>query len=112
MSVVVKNRNIGVSAQKMRQVCDLIRNKKASDALRTLRFCDKKEISIVLTKLINSGLTIANDLKKYDLENLTINRILQMKDLHLRGFNQERREEHLELVKKQAMLQLNWLKNN
>ena len=31
-----------------------------------------KEISIILTKLINSGLSIASDSEKYDIDNLII----------------------------------------
>lgn len=75
MSVVVKNRKIGISPYKVRKVCDLIRNKKAQDALKTLRFMDKKEIAIMLTKLINSGLSIAQSTEKYDLNNLIISKI-------------------------------------
>ncbi len=75
MSIVVKNNNVGVSARKVRLVCDLIRNKKAEEALKILRFVDKKEIAIILTKLINSGLAIATDSSKYDLDNLKIKEI-------------------------------------
>ena len=42
MNVVVKNKGFGASARKVRQVCDLVRNKKASEAARILRFCEKK----------------------------------------------------------------------
>lgn len=73
--MVVKNRKIGISPYKVRKVCDLIRNKKAQDALKTLRFMDKKEIAIMLTKLINSGLSIAQSTEKYDLNNLIISKI-------------------------------------
>ncbi len=72
----VKNNNVNKSAQKVRQVCNLIRNKKVEDALRILRFNDKKEISIMLTKLVNSGLQIASDSEKYDLDNLVIGEIM------------------------------------
>ena len=75
MAIKVKNSNIGVAPRKVRAVCDLIRNKKASDAIKILRFCEKKEIAIVLTKLINSGLAIANEANKYDLENLVVGTI-------------------------------------
>ena len=75
MSIVVKNNNVGVSPRKVRLVCDQIRNKKVEEALRVLRFHDKKEIAIVLTKLINSGLAIASDSGKYDLDNLVIGSI-------------------------------------
>ena len=75
MSIVVKNNSVGVSPSKVRLVCDQIRNKKVEEALKVLRFHDKKEIAIVLTKLINSGLAIASDSGKYDLDNLVINSI-------------------------------------
>ena len=70
--IVVKNNNVNKSARKVRQVCDLVRRKKVEEALKILRFSDKKEIAIMLTKLINSGLTIAGDSEKYDLDNLFI----------------------------------------
>lgn len=75
MAVLVKNSNVGIAPRKVRQVCDLIRKKKASEALRILRFCEKKEIAIVITKLINSGLAIASDANKYDIDNLIVGSI-------------------------------------
>ena len=75
MAIKVKNSRVGVSAQKVRQVCDLVRNKKASEALKILRFCEKREIALVLTKLINSGLAIASDSDRYDIDNLVIGTI-------------------------------------
>ena len=47
-------------AQKVRQVCDLVRDKKVL-RLKVLRFCQKREIAIVLTKLLNSGLAVARN---------------------------------------------------
>ena len=76
MSVVVKNKGFGASARKVRLVCDMIRNKKASDAAKLLRFCEKKEISLMLSKLLNSGLTIASDTGKLDLDNLYVSKII------------------------------------
>lgn len=73
--IVVKNNSVNKSARKVRQVCDLIRNKKVEDALKILRFNEKKEIAIMLTKLVNSGLQIATDSNKYDLDNLVIGEI-------------------------------------
>jgi len=73
--IVVKNNNVNKSAQKVRKVCGLIRNKKVEEALRILRFNEKKEIAIILTKLVNSGLQIASDSEKYDLDNLVIGEI-------------------------------------
>lgn len=75
MAIVVKNKNFGVAPRKVRQVCDLVRNKKASEALRILRFCEKKEIALALTKLINSGLAIADQTEKYDIDNLVVSKI-------------------------------------
>ena len=75
MSIIVKSNKIGIGPQKVRQVCDLVRDKKVSEALKVLRFCQKREIAIVLTKLLNSGLAIAQGTQKYDLENLVIGTI-------------------------------------
>ncbi|EPZ52162.1 50S ribosomal protein L22 [Halobacteriovorax sp. GFR7] len=75
MAITVRNSRVGIAPRKVRQVCDLIRKKKASEALRILRFQEKKEIALVLTKLINSGLAIAADSEKYDLDNLVIGTI-------------------------------------
>ena len=74
--IVVKNNNVNKSARKVRQVCDLIRNKKVEEAMKILRFNHKKEIAIMLTKLLNSGLQIASDSEKYDLDNLVIGEIM------------------------------------
>jgi large subunit ribosomal protein L22 len=73
--IVVKNNSVSKSAQKVRQLANLIRNKKVEDAIKILRFNDKKEIAIILTKLLNSGLQIASDSEKYDLDNLIIGEI-------------------------------------
>ena len=37
MAIVVKNSRVGIAPRKVRQVCDLIRNKKASEALKILK---------------------------------------------------------------------------
>merc|ERR1711916_212557 len=75
MAVTVKAKRLGISPQKVRLVCNLIRNKKASEALKILRFCEKRETAIALTKLLNSGLTIASDSGKYDLDNLVVSKV-------------------------------------
>ena len=75
MTIKVKASRVGISPSKVRLVVDLVRNKKASEALKILRFCEKKEISLMLTKLINSGLAIASEGDKYDLDNLVVHRI-------------------------------------
>lgn len=75
MSIVVKNKKVGIAPRKVRQVCDLIRRKKAQEAVQILRFCKKREIALTLTKLINSGLAIASDSSKYDIDNLEVSTI-------------------------------------
>ena len=75
MSITVKNSSVGIAPRKVRQVADLIRRKPVQEALKTLRFSEKKEIAIVLSKLINSGLAIASEGGKYDLDNLTVGTI-------------------------------------
>ena len=75
MAIVVKNNTVGIAPRKVRQVCDLVRKKKASEALKILRYCEKKEIAIMLTKLINSGLAIAADSDRYDIDNLVVGTI-------------------------------------
>ena len=75
MSIVVKNRRVGIAPTKVRKVCDLIRLKKVADAIKILRFCEKKEISIVLSKLINSGLAIASSSDRYDIDNLIVSTV-------------------------------------
>ena len=75
MVVTVKNSGVGIAPRKVRQVCDLIRTKKASEAARLLRFCEKTEIALVLTKLLNSGLTIASESGKVDIDNLVVSKI-------------------------------------
>jgi large subunit ribosomal protein L22 len=73
--ITVSNNNVGKSARKVRQGADLIRRKKVEDALKILRFNEKKEIAIMLTKLLNSGLQITTEKEKYDLDNLVIDMI-------------------------------------
>lgn len=111
MAIVVKNNRYSVSPQKVRQVCDLIRNKKASEALKILRFCPKKEIAIMLTKLINSGLAIASESEKYDLDNLIVGTLYANEGQALkriqpraqgRAFRIRKRTSHITLELKEA----------
>ncbi len=111
MAIKVKNSNVGIAPRKIRQVCDLIRNKKASEAIKILRFCEKKEIAIVLTKLINSGLAIANESNKYDLDNLVVGTIFTdegpmlkriMPRAQGRAYKIRKRTSHVTVVLKEA----------
>jgi large subunit ribosomal protein L22 len=54
----------------------------------------------MLTKLINSGLQIASESEKYDLDNLVIDTIKLTKALLLKEFNQEHKVELSELRKR------------
>ncbi len=76
MTILVKNRNVGISPFKIRKVCDLIRSRSAEEALKKLRFVDKKDIAITLTKLINSGLAIAAESNNQDLSSLMITKLM------------------------------------
>ncbi|MAZ49138.1 MAG: 50S ribosomal protein L22 [Halobacteriovoraceae bacterium] len=73
--ITVKNNSVNKSARKVRQVADLIRNRKVEDALTILRYSEKKEIAIMMTKLLNSGLQIASESDKYDLDNLVVGEV-------------------------------------
>ncbi len=111
MAIKVKLSNVGIAPRKIRQVCDLVRNKKASDAIKILRFCEKKEIAIALTKLINSGLAIANESNKYDLDNLVVGTIFTdegpmlkriMPRAQGRAYKIRKRTSHVTVVLKEA----------
>ena len=111
MAIVVKNSRVGIAPRKVRQVCNLVRNKKASDAIKILRFNDKKEISLVLAKLINSGLAIASDSDKYDIDNLVVSKIFANEGPTLkriqpraqgRAFRVRKRSSHITLELKEA----------
>ncbi len=73
--ITVHNNNVNKSARKVRQVANLIRNRKVEDALTILRYSEKKEIAIMMTKLLNSGLQIASESDKIDLDNLVVGEI-------------------------------------
>lgn len=111
MAITVKNRRVGIAPRKVRQVCDLVRNKKASEAIRILRFCEKKEIALMLTKLINSGLAIAADSDKYDIDNLVLTQLFADEGPTLkriqpraqgRAFRVRKRTSHVTLELKEA----------
>ncbi|MBT3983498.1 MAG: 50S ribosomal protein L22 [Bacteriovoracaceae bacterium] len=76
MSIKMKNRNFGVAPRKVRQVAALIRRKPVDEALGVLRYSPKKEIAIMLSKLINSGLAVASESEKYDLDNLVVDIVM------------------------------------
>ncbi len=75
MGIKVHNRKVGIAPRKVRLVADMVRNKKVEEAISILRYCPKKEIAITLTKLINSGLAIAVEDGKVDLDTLVVGEI-------------------------------------
>lgn len=75
MSFMVRAENIGIAPRKIRKVCDLVRKRKVSTALDILRFCPKKEIALVLTKMINSALDAAVKREEIDIDLLILDTI-------------------------------------
>lgn len=75
MSIIVYNRKFKVGPRKVRGVADMIRRKSIDEAMQILQFCEKKEIAQSIRKLLWSGITIALDSQKYDLDNLYVDSI-------------------------------------
>ena len=63
-----------VGAQKARLVADLIRGKDVSEALKTLKFLNKKS-SLLIQKLIKSAVANAEQKKVIDIDNLYVKTI-------------------------------------
>ncbi len=72
--ITVKNNSIRSSARKVRLVADLVRGKNVEDSLKILRFLPKKNLAIVFTKLLKSGLAIAEG-KNLVLKDLSIKQV-------------------------------------
>ena len=75
MKTTAHQRNIHVSARKMRLVIDLIRNKDVTQALNILSFTDKKSAPIV-AKLLNSAIANAINNHAMNADKLYIYEIL------------------------------------
>ena len=75
MSFIAKADNVGIAPGKIRKVCALVRRKKVSTALDILRFCSKREIALVLTKMINSALDAAVKKEETDIDLLSVDTI-------------------------------------
>jgi large subunit ribosomal protein L22 len=71
MEVKAKLKYTRVGAQKARLVADLIRGKDVNEALKSLKFLDKKS-SLLMTKLIKSAVANAEQKKVVDLDKLFI----------------------------------------
>ncbi len=63
-----------VGAQKARLVADLIRGQDVSEALKTLKFLNKKS-SLLIQKLIKSAVANAEQKKVIDIDNLYVKTI-------------------------------------
>ncbi|UNB92270.1 MAG: 50S ribosomal protein L22 [gamma proteobacterium endosymbiont of Trioza apicalis] len=74
MEVIAKYRYVCSSAQKVRLVINLIRNKKALKALEMLNFIKKKSSKLV-KKVLMSAIFNAKNNNKLDVNNLRILRI-------------------------------------
>ena len=84
--VSVRCSRVQVAPRKIRQVCDLIRYKGVQDALRILRFCEKREIALILTKLINSALDIAEKRETMVLDQLRVSKLYVQEGATLKRF--------------------------
>ena len=74
MEVIAKLNNLRIAPRKVREVIDLIRNKKSTEALTILSFTTRKSAPIVL-KLLNSAIANAKNNFKLDENNLYIAKI-------------------------------------
>lgn len=74
MEVQAKARFIRISPRKARLTADLVRGKKAQEALTDLAFC-QKAAGRVITKLLKSALASADQLGSIDVDSLFVKRI-------------------------------------
>lgn len=75
MKTIAKYRYIRSSAQKMRLVVDMIRNKKVSQALDILSYTNKKA-SFFVKKNLESAISNAEHNNKLNIDNLKISKII------------------------------------
>ncbi|MBF0298016.1 MAG: 50S ribosomal protein L22 [Oligoflexia bacterium] len=90
MNINIENNNVQVSARKVRLVVDLIREKYVSEALKILRFNERKSIALTIAKALNNGLAIASKNSTYNLDKLFIKYIsvdegMTIKRVHARA---------------------------
>lgn len=74
MEVKATLRYTRVGAQKARLVADLVRGKDVSEALKTLKFLNKKSSGLI-QKLIKSAVANAEQKKAIDIDNLYVKTI-------------------------------------
>ncbi len=74
MAAHARAKGIGISAKKLRLVCDLVRGKNVETAVNTLRFTVSPSANVVL-KTLNSAVANAEANEFMNRDNLTITRI-------------------------------------
>ena len=74
MAVRARSKGIGISAKKMRKVCDLVRGKDVDAAVNQLRLTSSPSANIIL-KTINSAVANAENNQLLDRADLKIVRI-------------------------------------
>ncbi|MEG3582007.1 MAG: 50S ribosomal protein L22 [Chloroflexota bacterium] len=75
MSVTARSKNIGISAKKIRPLINLLRGKKATDALDILSYISSSSSEILL-QLIKSAIANAESNQYGNKDNLVISTIL------------------------------------
>lgn len=69
--VQAKLTNVGISAQKVRLVADLVRGKEVNEAIETLRFLNK-EAALPVAKTIMSAASNAEENNNWDIKDLYV----------------------------------------
>lgn len=72
--ILAKSLNIACSAQKVRLVADLVRNKPIANAVDLLHFSDKKA-AVPMLKTLNSAIANAENNLDLDIDDLSIHSI-------------------------------------
>ena len=98
---VSKGKYMKISAQKVRLVADLIREKDAGEAVTILKFSKKKKAADIVSKVLNSA--IANAQVKFpnlDVDNLYISRIFADEAPSLKRFRAVPRGRGVRILKR------------
>ena len=85
MAAHARAKSVGISAKKMRLVCDLVRGKNVETAVNTLRFTLSPSANVVL-KTLNSAVANAETNEFMNRDNLTIIRITVDQGPRMRRF--------------------------
>ena len=90
MAAKARAKSVGISAKKMRLVCDLVRGKDVETAVNTLRFTISPSAEIVL-KTLNSAVANAETNDFMSRDNLKITRIMVDQGPRMRRFRPKSR---------------------